>query len=119
MLKLARLTPGCYWARAENSGSEACYVEVASWCEQHQRWERFAHCKLFTGDIPGVKDTVACEQVAFQINNASNNKYVSIVHSLKHDFDNLEIPFTTELQKEIVKAWLMPEKGVVSEKALQ
>lgn len=37
-------------ARAENSGSEGCYIEVARWNKDAQRWQRYAFLKVFGGE---------------------------------------------------------------------
>jgi hypothetical protein len=37
---------GNFLARAEDSGSEGCYVEVAKWSCKRNRWERYC-CKKF------------------------------------------------------------------------
>ncbi len=38
-------------ARAENSGCEGIYVEVAKWNFHSNRWERFAFHKFFGGEL--------------------------------------------------------------------
>ncbi len=43
---------GMLFARAEESGSEGCYVEVARWYEARWRWERYAFLKFLNGDDP-------------------------------------------------------------------
>lgn len=43
-------------ARAEESGNEACYCEVAQWNELRNRWERFAFAKCFGGEFDGQPD---------------------------------------------------------------
>jgi hypothetical protein len=45
-----RKIPGLF-ARAEESGAEACYVEVAKWNPHSRRYERFCFIKLFGGEI--------------------------------------------------------------------
>jgi len=52
------------WARAENSGSEGCYVEVAKWNFVSNRWERFAFEKFFGGEM---WDDLGDEQTAMRV----------------------------------------------------
>jgi hypothetical protein len=37
-------------ARAENSGCEGCYIEVARWNQTTERWERYCFEKVFGGE---------------------------------------------------------------------
>ena len=94
LLKAATET-GDYWARAEYSGSEACYIEVARWSEGHRRWERYAFEKVFTGDYlnPALppssaeeidwKEDDCCAEVVRQINAASRiGEHAAIIHRM-------------------------------------
>ena len=38
---------GDLWARAEDSGCEGCYCEVARWDKENRRWSRYAFEKYF------------------------------------------------------------------------
>lgn len=58
-------------ARAECSGSEGCYVEVARWSYLRERWERFAFEKCLGGEIkefPDLGDIETCDLIADFIN---------------------------------------------------
>lgn len=64
---------GMLVARAEESGCEACYVEVARWVPERERFEKYAFLKLFGGeeigeDYAGLNDADACRVVAEAIN---------------------------------------------------
>lgn len=37
-------------ARAENSGCEGCYIEVARWNPSANQWQRYAFLKVFGGE---------------------------------------------------------------------
>ena len=60
------------FARAEDSGSEGCYVEIAKWNRHSRRYERFAHAKFFGGELwqESSAETTAA-RVATMINLAS------------------------------------------------
>ena len=79
---------GMLLARAENSGSEGCYVEVAKWNESTERWERYAFEKYFGGEHPGDDDLATCmstaEKYAAEINAAgySCGENQSFIHAL-------------------------------------
>jgi hypothetical protein len=51
-----RFTSGDFLARAENSGSEGCYIEVARWSDTREQWERFAFLKVFGGEVTSARD---------------------------------------------------------------
>lgn len=62
---------GDLFARAENSGSEACHVEVARWNESTSRWERYAFMKVFGGEhleAPDAHAVETAELFAMEIN---------------------------------------------------
>ncbi len=74
-------------ARAECSGSEACYIEVARWSYLRERWERFAFEKCFGGEIkefPDLGDIETCELIADFINQRmrQGRGHSSFVHNL-------------------------------------
>lgn len=72
---------GSLFARAENSGSEGCYCEVARWNLKTHRFERFAFLKCFGGEwtdeITSAGETAA--KFADAINNAGHHG-LSVVH---------------------------------------
>jgi hypothetical protein len=76
---------GRLFARAENSGCEGCYIEVAIWNEKTLAWERFCFEKVFGGeireDIPRAYDTA--RWMADKINNWHRNESVSFIHNLE------------------------------------
>lgn len=67
-------------ARAEDSGCEAYYVEVARWSEARNRWEKYCFEKLFDSD--SMRDWERCQAVADAINEASKCRDVAWVHHL-------------------------------------
>lgn len=71
-------------ARAENSGCEACYVEVARWSFIRHRWERFAFAKFFGGEIkefPDLGDEETCKKIADLINERQGGSPATMIHS--------------------------------------
>ena len=82
-------------ARAEHSGSEACYVEVARWSALRQRWERFAFEKFFGGELwRNLNAGDTCERLADIINRRAGTHRCSFIHNLpsfntpvNHDHD--------------------------------
>ena len=46
-------------ARAEDSGCEGCYVEVAIWNSECKHYERLCFAKVFGGEHPGQPDADA------------------------------------------------------------
>lgn len=78
------IAEGSLLARAENSGSEACYVEVARWNDKTERFERFAFAKVFGGEHPGSPDAtciLTAERFAAEINE-SGDPWISFIHRL-------------------------------------
>jgi len=74
-------------ARAECSGCEACYIEVARWSDLRNRWERFAFEKCFGGEIkefPNLGDIATCELVADFINERmkQGRGHAPLIHGL-------------------------------------
>lgn len=66
-LRKANAATGDYWANAENSGSEGCYCEVACWNKVMRRYERFAFCKFFGGELDnygGIQAELNCQDTA-------------------------------------------------------
>ena len=71
-------------ARAEESGCEACYVEVARWSSLRDRWERFAFEKCFGGEIkefPDLGDKATCTMIAEFINARMGTATACLFHS--------------------------------------
>jgi hypothetical protein len=63
------------FARAEHSGSEGCYVEVARWSGKHNTWCRFAHFKCFGGEVR--TDKLGAEEAASRIADSINKWHQS------------------------------------------
>jgi len=78
-------------ARAEDSGCEGCYVEVARWCEDSDQWKRFAFEKLF--DEEDATAYQQCTAIAEKIN--EGNEGASLIHELED--------FTATDSKETIK----------------
>lgn len=56
-------------ARAEDSGSEACYVELAAWDWEAGQWCRYGFEKFFGGELwRGLDCYETCERLAAIIN---------------------------------------------------
>jgi len=78
---------GDVFANVETSGSESCYVEVARWSNERERWERYAFAKMLDVEL---RDTVndcdvlgECDSamiIARLINNTRPSP--SFIHSL-------------------------------------
>lgn len=108
-LKAENKESGLLFARAENSGCEGCYVEVAKWNEERRRWERYAFEKYFGGEHPDDTDAAGvygyaadtAQRFADDINAAANphGENVSFIHSLP---DYGERPAWLDTLKEIV-----------------
>ena len=69
------------FARAEESGCEGMYVEVAKWNEKNKQWQRYAFFKFLGGEIG---DDLSCEEeariVAEMINKGRDSE--SFIHNL-------------------------------------
>lgn len=76
---------GMLLARAEESGCEGCYVEVARWNDGARQWQRYAFLKCFGGE-DGIDDGGACEtaeRIAASINDAAGRpRYPSLIHNM-------------------------------------
>lgn len=86
---------GSILARAEDSGSEGCYVEVARWkqgsdCHSGD-WCRYAFEKVFGGEDlklehqtagPEVSAHATAERIAARINAASGNAHIALIHHM-------------------------------------
>lgn len=85
-------------ARAEESGNEACYCEVAQWnCLRH-RWERFAFAKFFGGehpDQPDATDVTTARLFADEINSAAYLGDLAPIISRMPDVTPVEMPTAT------------------------
>lgn len=82
-------------ARAENSGSEGCYVEIARWNPAYQMngnpqkggWNRFAFDNFFTGQIwKNLSAYETAERIAGIINLRGNQHAANLIHSLPNFF---------------------------------
>ena len=72
-------------ARAENSGSEACYVEIARWNPRELQYQRYAFVKVFGGEYDlGVESCFATAKlIANDINNVDSwAAYSPLIHRL-------------------------------------
>lgn len=83
-------------ARAEDSGCEGTYIEVARWNPAQERWERWMFEKVFGGEDMTLEqqDTAeahdktllnswpTAERIAAQINEASGNRDIVFIHHL-------------------------------------
>ncbi len=74
-------------ARAENSGSEGYYVEVARWSYKRDRWERFCCVKFLGGEDREREDwppQKLAEHYAREINDAASPAQVNLplIHNL-------------------------------------
>ena len=83
-------------ARAENSGSEGCYVEVARWSYERNRWERFCFVKFLGGEDREREDwpvAKLAEHHANEINNAarSGQDRLPLIHNLPDRRENKRI----------------------------
>ena len=83
---------GMLLARAEESGSEGCYVEVAIWNDHAGQWQRFCFMKCFGGEHPSDADhnrvtaNITADLFARDINEtgpeAGRRSYIPIVHRM-------------------------------------
>ena len=65
---------GDFWGHAEDGGNESCFVRVARWNYQDDRWEAFAGLKCMDyrfPESPDVTDEETAEIAARKINDAS------------------------------------------------
>ncbi len=74
-------------ARAENSGGEGFYVEVARWSFKRERWERYCFAKLLGGEDrerPDWTPKQLAERYAREINDAFNENQadLALIHIL-------------------------------------
>ncbi len=68
LIKLGKSFNGMI-ARAENSGSEGCYVEVAAWNPFVGRWERIAFAKYFQDEIAEGLSAYECAKITADLIN--------------------------------------------------
>ena len=84
---------GEIWARAEASGSEGCYVEVARWDREAVEWCKFAFLKILDhglmeeilpekGEVKELSADETAEWLAGRINAAHGNKWAAVIHSM-------------------------------------
>lgn len=78
---------GALLARAEISGCEGCYTEVAKWSCKHGRWERFCFVKFLGGEDsarPDYTPVSLAEHYAREINEAVDpfQVYLPLIHGL-------------------------------------
>jgi hypothetical protein len=72
---------GTLFARAENSGCEGCYCEVARWNLKTHRWERFAFLKCFGGEwVDGITSASKTAAKFAEAINSAGHCGLSIVH---------------------------------------
>jgi hypothetical protein len=95
LLAVAKESGDGITARAEYSGCEGCYIEVARWSDKRRRWERYCFEKVFggehssdpsrpeNGDHPnclGCLETAAL--FAKEINEVACNHNGSLIHNM-------------------------------------
>lgn len=76
---------GDLMARAEESGCEGCYIEVARWNDKLRQWQRFAFEKVFGGEEGGQDGESARDaaiRIANRINQAHGVDFVPLIHTL-------------------------------------
>ena len=88
-------------ARAENSGCEGFYVEVARWSFKRDRWERYCHFKFLGGEDNEREDwkpKQLAEHYAREINDAYNDNQadLALIHKLPNWLENGEAPPSAE-----------------------
>ncbi len=83
---LAESAKGMLLARAEQSGCEGCYIEVAKWNETAKKWQRYAFEKVFGGEDGKEPETATAtaERIAKEINAAGNVEHGSFIHGLEN-----------------------------------
>ena len=71
------------WARRENSGCESCYVEVARWSTERERWERFAFAKMLnvvfyddSGEVLEFEDEEKADRLVNMINTETDFAFI-------------------------------------------
>ncbi len=84
---LNKETGGDYIARAENSGCEGFYTEVARWSHQQDRWEKFCFTKFLGGedtDHPDWTPKELAEHYAAAVNNVAGPEqaHLPLIHKL-------------------------------------
>jgi hypothetical protein len=72
-------------ARAEESGSEGCYCEVAKWSFDRNRWERYCFAKFLGGEgvesEEGLTPRELADRYAAAIN-ATGGWAMALIHNL-------------------------------------
>jgi len=97
-------------ARAENSGCEGHYVEVARWSYKRERWERYCHCKFLGGDDRERADwppKKLAEHYAREINDAYNDNQadLALIHKLPNWAEDDRAP-------SVENPWGVPDLGL-------
>lgn len=83
----AKKREDAFIARAENSGSEGCYVEIARWDEESIGWVRYAFCKILISPSAqwnsncAKQQTTWAEMYADMLNKQFDQAY-GMIHSL-------------------------------------
>ncbi len=75
------LPRGEIWARAEDSGCEGCYCEVARLTETGF-WRRFAFVKFFNGDLGDFNAYDCAKMVARFINAHHQTEAYPLIHKM-------------------------------------
>jgi hypothetical protein len=73
---------GDLWARAEQSGCEGCYCEIARWSNKNHRWERFAFAKFFGGEHPEAPEAGSIETAALYARDINRGEIATVIHGL-------------------------------------
>lgn len=99
-------------ARAENSGCEGFYVEVARWSFKRERWERFCFFKLLGGEDrerPDWTPKQLAERYAREINDAYNDNQgdLALIHNLFNWLGEKVAPSKPDLGLALAEVYLL------------
>jgi hypothetical protein len=90
-LCIANTETGDFLARAENSGCEGCYTEVARWSHRRKRWERFCFAKFLGGEDQTLESPrELATRHAAAINAAANTDQINLalIHRMPNTPEN-------------------------------
>ncbi len=95
------------FARAEQSGSEGTYVEVARWSEERRRYERYCFEKFLDPLDDDLSAEASAIRIAAEINEASAGPLVRFIASLPDETERLTLaaPELLEALKLLVAYW--------------
>lgn len=103
-------------ARAENSGCEGFYVEVARWSFKRERWERYCHFKFLGGEDrerPDWPPKRLAEHYAREINDAYNENQgdLALIHKLPNWLGEEVAPGKPDLGLALAEVYLLFQKA--------